>query len=638
MTENMKKLLDILYENRIDQRYFSSHELSEMINISSRQIRKYVAKINEEIEPSLIISNHKGYKLDADAYHLYTLQCKIISKSLKTRKMYIIQHLINSENGYNIFDLSDELYVSLPTIESDLKSIRRLLESFDIGLQRDHDLIWIIGTENNKRLLLQHLLSASNYNQFALKEQVHLLSYQYHHQDIYSIIRNIFFQNDIFANDYTLNNTIMHLIVMIDRIRNGYNMNEDVTLDEFIDTPQYHVALKIQEYIENNFSIKINDAELYNLILIISNNTTQINYSSINAVNIHEYIEDKYIKIVRETLDHAEAYYCLDAFDDDFFVKFTLHVKNMFQRIEKQYIIKNPLTKMLKTTYPLIYDIAVFIALEFKANYDIQINEDEIAFLAFHIGSYFENNHNNKINCIFIYIDYYNTYQKMLDKLIQQYADYLYIDSAISVHNYDPKLIHADLILSMSDLAFTCEHVILHPILQDTDYHNIDHAIKKISNRKSIELLKNSLQKFFKEELFFSDIRFESRETALEFLCKNVVKLDLAYDDLYQNVMVRECMSSTAFDNVAIPHSVSRNAKHNFISIAISQSPIQWDQNHNVQLIILIGISKEDRQLFSSIFQELINILSNPHYVKKLITCKTLPEFTSQLSDMVGTT
>ena len=62
---------------------------------------------------------------------------------------------------------------------------------------------------------------------------------------------------------------------------------------------------------------------------------------------------------------------------------------------------------------------------------------------------------------------------------------------------------------------------------------------------------------------------------------------------------------------------------------------IQW---HNVQLIILIGISKEDRQLFSSIFQELINILSNPSYVKKLITCKALPEFTAQLSDMVGTT
>ncbi len=127
--------------------------------------------------------------------------------------------------------------------------------------------------------------------------------------------------------------------------------------------------------------------------------------------------------------------------------------------------------------------------------------------------------------------------------------------------------------------------------MRDTDYHNIDHAIKKIGRQKSIELLKNSLQKFFYEELFHPDIRFQNRETALEFLCKNVVKLGLAYDDLYQNVIAREHMSSTAFDNVAIPHSLSRNAKHNFISIAINPPPIQWSQEHNVRLIILIVIS-----------------------------------------------
>lgn len=639
MTENMKKLLNILYENRIQKEYFSSSELSELLNLSSRQIRKYIARINEETHPPLILSSHKGYKLNLNAYRLYNaLIChENVIENPKTRSIYIIQQLISSKDEYDIFDLSDKLYVSPATIENDLKSVRRLLSTFDIVLKRNHDKVWIVGSENNKRLLIQHLLSTSKYSHFILKDQLNFLSYQYCHQDISSIIRNTFLHNNIFANDYTLNNIIMHLIIMIDRIRNGYSISENVVLDEFTGTPQFDVAIEIKDYVENNFSITINEAELYNLLLIISNNTTEIHYSSVNANNICHFVEEKYIKIARETIKSVETYYCLEPFDDEFFVKFTLHLKNMFLRIEKGYTITNPLTSMTKTSYPLIYDIAVFIALDLKTNYKIQINESEISFLAFHLGSYFENNHSNKITCVFVYIDYYSLHEKIIDKIMHQYTDYLYIKSAISVHNYDPAFIHADLILSMTDLVFPCEYVILHPILQDTDYHNIDYAIKKITNTKRINLLKNSLVNFFNEKLFFHNIEFESQNAALEFMCNSVVKLGLAHEELYQSVLARESISSTAFDHVAIPHSLSRTAKHNFICIAICRNSIHWIPDFDVQLIVLIGISKEDRQLFSSVFQELVNILSNPSYVKKLIHCKTLSEFTNCLLEMVGT-
>lgn len=64
--------------------------------------------------------------------------------------------------------------------------------------------------------------------------------------------------------------------------------------------------------------------------------------------------------------------------------------------MKNNYYAKNPMTNKIKATYPLIYDIAVFIAQELNHDYNITLTEDEITFIAFHIGAYFENNVQSK--------------------------------------------------------------------------------------------------------------------------------------------------------------------------------------------------------------------------------------------------
>ncbi len=636
MNENMQKLLNFLSDKMARHEYISSHELSDFMNISSRQVRKYITKINDEIGSPIITSSYKGYHLDIDAYYQYkTLMNESSIENPKTRRVYIIQKLIRYKEGYDIFDLSEELYVSIPTIESDLKGIRHLLSTFDISIKRDHNIIYLDSTEKNKRLLMQHLLSSDNYNHFLLKEQVQLLTYHYHHQDLYSIIKDIYLQNNMFANDYTLNNTVIHLIIMIDRIRSGCNINDSISMEKFIGKTQYNIALQIKKYVELNFHISVNDAELYDLMLIILNNTTEINYSSINITNIHNYIEQKYIQIATEMIQNVEKFYCLEPFDDGFIVKFTIHIKNMFQRLQNQYYAKNPLSKMMKHTYPLIYDIAVFMALEFKKLYGIHLNEDEIAFLAFHIGAYFENHNQRKINCIFVYVNYYSIHQNILDKIINNFSDQINIKAAMSIHDYQSNHVQADLILSMADLQFDIDYVVIHPILTENDYQNIFRKITSIKNKKYHSLLKQNLLSLSNEELFYKNVSFKNREEAIKIMSQNIIERDLAYENLYQTTIAREYMSSTAFGNVAIPHSLSHNTKQTFISVAICEKPILWSNDHYIQLIVFIGFGKESRNLFSDIFQELIKILSNPSHIKKLITCQSFHEFIELIISLI---
>lgn len=629
-------LLQYLRDNREDA-FVSANELSAYLGVSTRQIRKYVVKINEDAQQELILSSNKGYRMDYDAYTTYQETKKNLKiETPETRKNYIIQKLVSCYNGYDIFDFADELYVSNATIEADLKNVRMDIKPFALQLKRDKSMIVLIGEEKNKRNLMSHLITSDSYDNFVLKDEVQILTFHYHFWDFRKNINSIFAQNDIFANDYTLNNTALHLIITIDRIRNHCELEEQVDLKKVIDMPQYRVAKSICEYIETEYHVLINDAELYNLILIISNHTTMMDYSFINPQNINTYIEQKYIDIAHQVIRKVEDCYHLDPFDEEFIAKFTIHVKNLFNRVEHHYFAKNPLTQKIKTTYPLIYDIAVFIAQEFDREYAMKVNEDEIAFIAFHIGSYFENNVQsaNKISCLFIYADYYSIHQKLLDQITKTFSSQINMKAAISINSYDERIMHADLIISTVDIPFHVPHVIINPFLTEKDIRSIRSSVDHIIHQNRNAALKAYLLNFFHKDLFYIDIKEEDKQSIIKTLAQDAISLGYANNSFTEDVLAREEMSSTAFHNVAVPHSLSKNAKHSFISVVLLKNAIAWG-THEVSIIALIGVNDDSRKIFSLVFDNLIDILSEPVNVKKLIQANNFEEFISMIMLMM---
>ena len=51
---------------------------------------------------------------------------------------------------------------------------------------------------------------------------------------------------------------------------------------------------------------------------------------------------------------------------------------------------RNPLTASIKAAYPLIYELAVYIASELARTEGIVVNDDEIAYIAMHVGAYLD--------------------------------------------------------------------------------------------------------------------------------------------------------------------------------------------------------------------------------------------------------
>lgn len=632
LTKQQKLLLYLANES---DRSVPAAVLSDYLGVSTRQIRKYVAKINEEKGADLILSGSQGYRIDMA---LYKEQEFLEIETPATRINYIIQKLISEKEGYDIFDLAEELYVSVPTIESDLREIRGILKKFELYLRRSRNNIFLMGDEKSKRILMSHLISSDSYDSFVLKDEVRMLAFHYEYWGFRTTIREIFAENDIFVNDYALNNIALHLIVVIDRIRSQYILEGIGEIQKIENTKLHRVSCQIREYIEHTYQVEINDAELYNLALVISNNTTMVDYNSITADNIGDYIEQNYIDAAHKIIREVEECYCLDAFDEDFIATFTIHVMNLFNRAKNGYFTKNPLTHKMKAAYPLIYDIAVFIAQGFKRDYDIVLPEDEIAYLAFHIGAYFENNvqKKKKVNCAFVYADYYSIHKNMLNQLMSKFENQINVKYAVPVDHYQPKKVDCDLIISTIKIPFHTQSIVIQPFLTDKDISRLRDVIETISAAKRNEFIKEYLLDFFDEKLFYKNPSFSNREEAITKMAGDVIDLGYALDTLREDMLARENMSGTAFGNVAVPHSLSKNTKTSFISIAVSDQPLIWGSS-KVNLIAMIGVNEDSRKLFAEVFDLFIDIMSEPANTRQLLRAESFQEFMDILKTFMKT-
>ena len=615
--------------------WVTGQQLANKFAVSTRQIRKYIAVLNELRDGGVLVeSGPKGYYLRSENYFSYRENIDRLKADVpQTRQNYIMQKLITNQKGYDVFDFQEELCVSLATIEHDLTGVRKTLSTFELTLKRDKDNITLIGNEQNKRSLMRNMIMPDSYN-FALNDEVQLLTLHYHFWDLRkNILRILVHENDLFTNDYTLNNIALHVIVMIERIRDGATLEHSEYNAQLFKNSEQHTATKqLSEYLSCTYHVQINHIELYYLLVTISNNTTMIDHNMVNRDNINQFVDKKYIDIGERVLRKVVQTYHLDPFDDMFKVRFVIHVNNLFTRLENQYLVKNPLTNKLKGAYPLIYDIAVFIAQEFENDYSIHLSEDEIAFISLHIGGYFENNLNNKgkVSCIFIYTDYYGAYKKVVEKIVALFSDTIHFKHIISLNQYQQETFTADLIISTIDMEFRERNVIVEPFCTDKNMESIRKNVNYILQNNKCNTLTEYLYDFIKPSLFYSNPDFANREEAIEIMTKNAISHGFAHDTLTSSVLQRESLSDTSFHGVAIPHSLREDVRTGFLSFAICEKPISWGDKL-VHIIVLIGVNKDSRKVFTYVFDILVEVLSELQNVKELSKTAKYDEFLKKL-------
>ena len=620
-----------------------SEELASYLGVTNRTIRNYVNKINS-VSSSLIISSKFGYSLNTENYNQNILYEDLLEENNK-RFFHVLVDLLKSKPINDVYDLAEKYFISESTLNNDFQKIRILLDKYHLKLKISTNEITIIGSEKEKRKLINYLINIDSYEYFNSMNILSLLFDGYNILDIRKYIFEACVRENLFVNDYGLNNILIHIIILVERSKNKYYSEEELTTEYEqvweIHENYFRCAQSICQSISELLNTTIKNNEVNQIALMIFVNSNQIDFRNIDNQRLNTTLGGNYLEIITKTMNEVTDYYNIDRFDDVFFLKFTLHVYNLIKRSDYQINYYNPLTKLMKSEYPLIYDISVRFISKLNETFDISINEDEISFIAFHIGAYFEDKVtlDKKFNIAYFNDNYYDFDSIVVSKLSRYFSSVANVFSFSSAETLMSDLKTIDLVLTSKKdhLNLPAGKSIIHisPFLTEKELRNIE---VKVSNLLTIqnknEVIRN-LKHFINPSLFKKNYYQDNKFSIITDLCSEAIQLGLITEEFRDSVIQRESLSSTAFaKHLAMPHSLSVNALKSFMFVVVNEEPIMWDDKE-VRIIILIGVHEADYTSFRFLFDLIVKSIDLTENIDLLLSSTDYEQFVSNLASII---
>ncbi|HBG4933614.1 transcription antiterminator [Clostridioides difficile] len=616
--------------------WIDSSTLANYLNVSTRSIRKYVNEINSNGE--FILSSKKGYKVNLNN----NCQTKVDSSeniSPDNRLNLILKELIVNSNGINIFDLSEELFVSPATIEGDIVKANKFIGSYNLKIKQSKFLLKLIGNESAKRKLMSSIIFKETGSDFLSLFDVQKIYQEYNLTKLKENIIYILKKYNLFINEYAINNILLHLMITIDRIKKN-NYIDSVEVVNYIDNNiDINIAKDISNFLESEYNITLTSAELYYLVFQLTNKTTVLNYNQMDTKSLSNYIDEHFVKLTKKIIKNVYDLYLIDLSDEEFVVKFTLHVKNLISRAKNNQVLRNQIPQKLKDSYPLIYDISVYICNQIQTLENVDIDEDEISYISLHVGSFFDRQKllEDKILCALITPNYYDLQFKIVRDLEKRFNESIEIIQIFSdTHNldFDNKV---DMVITTLPISDRCPipFVYVNPYLNRKDYDNIQSKFIQIKDKKNILTVQNHLEMYFSESLFMKNIYLDSAKDYIRFMGNILYENKYVKPNYIDDVLIREKMSSTAFNNnVAIPHSMKMDALKTGVCLIVNDKPVKWGEE-KVQIIAMIPINEKEKEKFNYIFESFIEILSEWNNVKELTKADNYSSFMNRIAYLI---
>ncbi|WP_054860483.1 HTH domain-containing protein [Gracilibacillus sp. JCM 18860] len=600
-----------------DQEYVSTATLAEILNVTDRTIRNYIKEINDSGTDIIITSSSQGYAIKNDNTRIDQEWFVSDEKELEEAflEFQIIQFLMNESEYITYDEIADRFFYSPQTIRSRLQKLTMNIQALGIDVAIDTKVfkgIKLIGTELQKRVLLESFFSSITVKKEVYKDYV--INGFRTWIDV-NIIESIFKLVDEINIKYQLNLEFLmykkmttQLIIIIHQINLGHTVSiEDTELDNLTSFREYEVAEAFRSRI-NKYVNMTDDEIIYFVNYLIS---LQLDLDNTQIGNKNHQIISK----IEDILLQVEQVYQVPTYSQK---RFRNNISNHIYRIiypaSHNLLIYNPFVKETKSEYFYSFSIASHIALKIEKELHVEIQDSEIAYLAYHIQVILDSRDKKKIKTIILYSRSYER-TKILSSRVATYFDELEI-SKIEKFSKDYVFDNSYLYIGIN-LAFEPQQINAKFIMIQSGFPSSD--IKKI--RFFLEA-QNSII----EQSSIHWINESSPDDAIHHL------LSLGNQEhFYEPIMKRERMSYTSIGNlVAIPHPYFEVKEYKeSVIIGINKKAIQWGGKELVQLII-IYIPALDIERNEFVFTEFFEKTKNIENVKGLVHTTTKKEFISR--------
>jgi lichenan operon transcriptional antiterminator len=599
-------------------------EIAEHLGVSTRTVRSYVTAVKVAAAPlDVILSSPDGYRLNRDAHAEYANRDRATERAgtPRERVAFLVTRLTHAGVELDVHDLAESLFVSSSTIEADLRQVRALAREAGLELVRDGDHVRLDGPDAGHRRIVSRLFS---------DEQAHGLVDLRRVQEAFGIDDLSGFKTDVMAvlerqgyaiNEFGLDRVLLHTAIAVERSRGS-------SLADAAPEPSDPVARDLDRLVVERFGTRLPAGELTALTTLL---TTRAGTRLTSGDQVSEHLD-----VVRRIVDRAQEEFLVDLDDDAFLTRLGAHVGNLVIRARGGVGNPNPLARTIKSSYPLTYELAVFVAAEIQREFTITIGDDEIAYIALHIGSHLERRatHGERLTCVLVSPGYHDIAELLQRRILPALGDEASIDRVLTRTDVDPAALHADLVISTVPWDVRPANVVIvQPLPTDADLDAVRGAITRIRRQRRRRAITDELLLYFDDALFFRDLEARDAEAVIRVLGERMRARGIIDDDYLAGVLDREHISSTAFTEwLAVPHALTMSAKRTAIAIALYENPIPWGES-TVQVVALVAFSAKDRASFQTVFEQFVDVFSDRTDVQRLL--RASHDFPSYIDELV---
>jgi lichenan operon transcriptional antiterminator len=641
-----RKLLGIMARTEND--WITAADLAAAMRVSVRSVKSYLSDLSAG-HKDLVQSSKKGYKTNRIlAKQLLSASWTERPYTPEERIRFILKQLLAApDKPVDIFQLGEEeLFVSLETVKRDLSVIRKRLREFDLYITTTGFDAVLEGGELDKRKMISNILYEEfSENVFSLTA-IEKVFPRYNVKYVYNTILETCKRHHSFVNEYSLLSLLLDIAIGIDRIKNGCALPNQ-SFDKWeregkqdTATPEYILARDIAGHLEDYFHIAYNDFELNEITAIIVSNLIRADFDKIAMNNIDKYVNADCYALITPLKTQMASFDFIDADNNTFMTRFMLHINNLLLRLKNNYERKNPLTRHIKTSCPMIFECAVTLSAVINKKTGYRVGEHETAYIALHIGSLLSTRLSmlNKISCVLLFPRFYDYGERLISQLADSFDSMIVIQGVIArLEELPPIAAHIDLVISVMRIphSYHAEFVCVNPFLTECDFDAIRSRVEKIRQHKKKRRLFEHLNQMSGPAVFNRNIAFRNEDEAIRYMADLMIKHGYAGNTFADEVLSREHSYSTAYGNIAIPHSLQMSAKKTGMSVLINDKPIPWGESM-VNIVLLFTIEKETRNLFYDIFDNLVTLLLEAPNAAKIIECETFDDFINTIIDCLG--
>ncbi|GGH37368.1 transcription antiterminator BglG [Microbacterium album] len=623
--------------------------LADQLGVTPRSVRSYVTAINARIPGGdAIESGPAGYRATPAAAAALSVDAEPESGSPRERLHAIVRALLDADAGIDVYEMADRLHVSAATLEGDLGRIRALLGA-DLTLERSGPRVRLAGTELAQRRLVSRLahdeMEEGAFDLEALRRAAEAIAIPARalgafKSDLVARLGTLgFFVNELAAAD-----VVLHIAIAADRVAQGRALE---SAHGEPDETRERIAEAVGELTLTHFGVRLGRGDRLHLAALVLTRIVVPGAQGAGAAPLDPAIGDA----VRRAVERAAADYLVDIAEPDFVQRLSLHVQNLVFRAREQAWSRNPLTRTLKSAYPMVFDVAVSIAGDLSDALGVPIRDDEIAYIAMHVGGRLERSRRSEstLTATIVCPGYYELHELLRSSVDRSLGRAIEVTGVETRVDPDWDAIDTDLVLTTiepplrpepraSDRPISPDRIVrIQPFLTEADVERVAAAAARLRRARRLSRLRGELERYFVPGAFVRGLDgSRGEEDVIRLLGGLLASQGIIDGDYVESAIERERLSSTAFtETLAVPHALRMTAARTAIAVGIADQPIAWG-DARVSVVALVAFSESDRPAFQTVFEQFVEVFGEPESAQRLIRRGTdLSAFLDELAAVI---